>query len=185
MRAIQRRQAVAKAIPRKRWRASKRNAVMRLALTKRPTTADVRAQDRGCPICGEDGSHLHLEERAAHKSQPTALDMLGFSAQRWIRGSLEIVCHSCGTSYSNSVVRDWNAAKYSRRFADFGKVKFPLPFEKRKKSLRQTLIDQLVPAKRKLVNLKKGNTIWKKPKRMRRMENWARSCQGLPLLQDD
>lgn len=188
MRAIARRRA-ANAVPakkRKCWRPSKRNAVMRLALMKRPTTEDVRKMDsHGCPLCGADSSNLHLEERAPRRCQPAALDWLGISSPRWIRGTKEIVCHECGTSYTGGHLHNWNLAKYQRRFADFGKTRFPLPFEKRKKSVMETLIDQLPPAKRHLVNLKKRNAIVKKPKRMQRLENWARSKQGLPPVYDD
>jgi len=158
---------------------------MRLALMKRPTTEDVREQMGGCPLCGADSSHLHVEERAPYRKQPMTLSWLGISLPRWVRGTKETVCHECGSSFSGGRMHNWNIAKSARRYADIGKTRFPLPFEKRKKSLTDTLIDQLHPGKRHLVNLRKRTAITKKEKRMLRLTNWARSRDGLPPLQDD
>lgn len=181
-----RRSSLKKGTKARPWRPSKRNAVMRFALMRRPTVEDVRGMDkRGCPICGADSSHLQLGEEPAYKSQPTALEFLGISCKRWIRGMLSSYCGECGTNYRGSKVLDWSVAKYARKFTDFGNVKMPLPFGKRKKSLLSTLRDQLKPAKRHLVNLRKRTALVKKPKCMRRMQKWGMILHGIPYREED
>lgn len=169
-----------------RWRPSKRNAVMRLALMERPTLEGVLQRNReGCPICGAGHSALRLEECAPRHSQPTSLGFLGIAAKRWVRGTVEAVCLECGSSFADGKIHSWNVAKSARAFADFGNTKFPLPFEKLTKSLPGTILDRIDSRKHHLVHLRARKGLMQKDVRHQRVNNWARSKAGLPLLESD
>lgn len=166
---------------RKCWRPSKRNAVMKKALMRRPTQQQLSDSGSGgtCPCC--DAGVLRYGEEPSYVSSPFALLFLGINVRRWLRNRLALYCDACGTSFSGGRhLSAWSAARVSRRWADFGCVKFPLPRRARgrkkrrtDKSLSQTLIAQLHPRKRGLVNLKVGRALMKRDKKLARSVRWS------------
>jgi hypothetical protein len=133
---------------------TRRNPVMRQALTRRPSAASVRAADPSCPLCSASAEHLVLESIPTHRTQSYALALLGISCIRWMRDLKTIHCTCCDVKYFNAELLRWNNARKSRRFADFGRTSMPLPIRKVKRgqlSLRQLLMANLSPRARAAV----------------------------------